>query len=290
MLIPEVVYIETVNKCNARCTMCPHPKMKREQGVMPNLIFEKTIQSLKELDLSEVQLFLHKEGEPLLDPNIVDRIQYAKEHLYGLQELGINTNAMLLTEDISMSLLQSGLDTIYFSIDGASAQTYNKIRIGLNYDVVESNVAKFFSLRKKYKKKINVIMQMVTNKDNYHEVELFKQRWQHESCEFYIKKMHCYLDGGNSSFQQDKSSTQLNICQDPFKMIVIYINGDAGTCCWDYENTYKIGNIMDFSVRELFNNEPFKYLREMQLKKKCDIIIPCNRCMRVYGNDVITPG
>ena len=54
------------------------------------------------------------------------------------------------------------------------------------------------------------------------------------------------------------------------------------------DNEYKIGNIQDDSLLNLCNNEKFNYLREMQSKKGCGDIAPCNRCMRIYGNDEIS--
>lgn len=79
--------------------------------------------------------------------------------------------------------------------------------------------------------------------------------------------MHCYLDGGNSSFVQNKKEKQSGVCQDPFRIMVIYSNGDIGVCCWDYNNEYKIGNIEDNTLLGLFNNPQFNYLRERQSKK-----------------------
>src|SRR3990170_3927583 len=286
-LKPTAIYIETTNKCNAKCIMCPNTKMTRKRAVMSEQIFEKTIDAISNLDLNDLQLFLHKEGEPLLDPDITARIKHAKNQLPNLKELIINTNAMLLTEKTSIELLESGLDTIYFSIDGASPETYNNIRLGLDYDSIASNVEKFFETHNKNKSNVKVIMQMLTDKHNMHEVDLFKKKWEDKKCEFYIKPMHCYLDGGSSSFQPDKSNYQLNVCDDPFRMMVIYADGSIGVCCWDYDNLYKVGHIDDDSLIKIFNNKKFTYLRDMQLKKNCSNIDPCNRCMRIYGNDTI---
>lgn len=287
MFIPQVIYLETVNQCNARCVMCPHKHMLRPKGIMSQQLFEVAIQSISQVNLNEISLFMHKEGEPLLDPNIIERIKYAKKKLVGLKELGINTNAMLLTPELSEGLLSSGLDTIYFSVDGASPETYNKIRINLDYNTVETNLRYFFALKRQRGNRIRVIMQMLTNNENHYEVAAFKEKWQDEQCEFYIKQMHCYLDGEHSSFVQNEKTKQLHVCQDPFKVMVIYVSGDIGICCWDYDNEHKIGNINDDTLLGLFNNSHFNYLREKQLKKECENIIPCNRCMRIYGNDTI---
>ena len=47
MLIPELIYIETTNICNAKCIMCPHVKMKRPQGFMSQQMFKKAILDLR---------------------------------------------------------------------------------------------------------------------------------------------------------------------------------------------------------------------------------------------------
>jgi len=288
MLMPEVIYIETTSVCNAKCIMCPHEQMERKQGTMSDSNFERTISTMQSINLTNLTLFLHKEGEPLLDRKIVERIKYAKANLKGLKELVINTNASRLTEDLSIGLLNSGLDTIYFSVDGATPETYNKIRVNLDYNKVEANIKNFFILKEKLRSNIKVIVQMVVSDDNRHEVELYNKKWQNEECNIFIKPMHCYLDGGRSSFPQINNTKQLHVCEDPFRMMVVYSNGDIGICCWDYDNEYKIGNIQDDSLLNLFNNEKFNYLREMQSKKECGDIAPCNRCMRIYGNDEIS--
>tara|TARA_B110000503_G_C7169209_1_gene423455 strand:- start:1069 stop:1956 length:888 start_codon:yes stop_codon:yes gene_type:complete len=288
MLMPEVIYIETTSVCNAKCIMCPHEQMERKQGTMSDLNFETTINGMKDIDLTNLTLFLHKEGEPLLDRKLVDRIKYVKANLKGIKEVIINTNASRLTEEVAIGLLNSGLDKIYFSLDGASPDTYNKIRINLDYNKVVANIENFFLLKEKLKSNIQIIIQMVVSDDNRHEVDLYNEKWGKEDCQVYIKPMHCYLDGGRSSFLQINSTKQLNVCEDPFRMMVVYSNGDIGICCWDYDNEYKIGNVQDDSLLNLFNNKKFNYLREMQSKKECGDIAPCNRCMRIYGNDEIS--
>lgn len=287
MLRPKVIYIETTNLCNAKCIMCPHENMTRKKGFMSKKIFEKIIEDCKEVDLREGQVFLHKEGEPLLDPFIIDRIRYAKDNLPEVKEIGINTNAMLLNEEISRNLIKSGLDTIYFSVDGASPETYNKIRINLDYNTVEDNIKTFFKIKEEMGSNIKVIMQMLVYEDNKDEIDKFKELWKDKASEFYIKVMHSYLDGGMSTITEKLSVEQIKICKDPFEIIVLFCDGSAGMCCWDYDNFIHIGNVMDNTIMELFNNEVFTKIRRLHNEKKCNELEPCNRCSRVFGLDEI---
>lgn len=287
-MIPKVIYIETTNICNANCIMCPHDSMKRPFITMQQNTFEKIINDMIDVDLSQTQLFLHKEGEPLCDNRIAERINYAYKMLPNVKEIGINTNAMFLSKDISDKLLNSGLNLIFFSVDGTSSETYDKIRINCHYDVVEKNIEYFLNERIRLKKDIRVVMQMLINENTLKQKDEYIKKWEKYNVEFYFKEMHCYLDGGNSSFEKPDFSRQINCCGDPFKILVYYADGNAGCCCWDYNNEYVIGNSGEQTLMELFNGEKIRFLREKQQQLDCMNIIPCNRCGRIYGKDKIT--
>ena len=288
MLIPNVIYIETTNLCNAKCIMCPHEKITRDPKIMEDRVFYKIIKDCKKNNIENVQIFLHKEGEPLLDKKIFTRIKYVKDEIGTKNEIGINTNAMLLSKENSRKLIESGLDTIYFSVDGVEKTKYEKIRKNLDYDIVVNNIKEFFKIKLELKSSIKVIMQMLTIEDNSLDEKIFKEIWGKYPCEFYIKRMHSYLDGGRSSLTKELERKQIKICEDPFKILVIYTNGEVGLCCWDYNNEYSIGNILEKDLVILFNNEKAHLMRKSQKKLDCKNIIPCNRCRRIFGKDLIS--
>jgi len=285
---PEVIYIETTNLCNANCIMCPHSKIKRNPIIMRDEIFYKAIEHLKEAAVKGKQIFLHKEGEPLLDPQIMERIAYADRMLGQDNEIGINTNAMLLAGKKAKQLLESGIDTVYFSVDGVSKKEYEAIRINLNFETVVENIKHFFKLHQQGKSKVRVIMQMLIQNDDSNSAEAFKNIWKKYSCEFYIKKMHGYLDGGHSSQTLKRSRFQMNTCTDPNRIEVVFTDGNVGLCCWDYNNEYNIGNVMEDSLIILFNNERANHLRRSLDRYEGEKIVPCNRCARIFGSDEIS--
>lgn len=285
---PEVIYIETTNCCNANCIMCPHDKMVRRKEVMHDEIYNKIVEGLKFCDLTKTQVFLHKEGEPLCDNKLISRIKYLSENNPEIKELGINTNAMLLTKEKSRELIESGLNLIFFSLDGATSESYEKIRVNCKYDVVVENVKYFLELRKKSNKKIRVVMQMLLFDFNMVEKEDYIKMWSQYDVEFYFKETHCYLDGGQSSFAKPVFQDQIKICEDPFKVLVYYVDGNVGCCCWDYNNEYVVGNVSEGNALELFNNNRIDFLRTKQKGLDCGEIKPCNRCGRIYGEDRIS--
>ena len=261
--------------------------MTRPKGVMSWSIFSSVINQCKQLDVSQLTLFLHKEGEPLLDKLLIRRIQHVKQELPNLGELGINTNGMLLSGEIAKQLLTSGLDTLFVSIDGNSPQTYNKLRAKLDFDTVSSNLDFFIEMKRSLDSKLRIIVQMAACQKNKHEIDSFKSRWEDKVDEVYIKSMHSYLDGGSSSISSRVSKDQRSSCFDPFNIIVVFWNGDCGVCCWDYDNIIKTKNVKEASLLEIFNGETFNLVRKAHSEKRCDTLVPCNRCLRVFGDDQI---
>ena len=286
---PKVVYIETTNLCNAKCIMCPHEKLNRQPAIMTDDIFDKAIDECKKMDLKNAQFFLHKEGEPLMDPQIMMRLRITATALAKNNEVGINTNASLFNNKKAEEFLESGANVIFFSVDGTNKEEYEKIRVNLKYEVVENNVRYFLKRCKEVNANIRVVMQMVVESKDENKSQAFIEKWREYPCEFYIKRMHGYLDGGRSSQTSELKNEQVNICDDPFRLMVIYTNGNVGLCCWDYNNEYCIGNIRDSGLADLFNNEKAKALRTAIIKRDCSNVIPCNRCAKVFGNDKITP-
>ena len=204
-------------------------------------------------------------------------------------KIGLSTNAMLLDENMAKALLSTGLDEIYFSLDGIDAESYGKIRINLDYDTVVRNIKKFFQLRSQSNMRLKVVMQMLIDSDSSPHIPVFIDQWGKYDCEIYIKRMHSYLDGGRSSLTRALSPKQINFCEDPNRILVIYIDGKTGLCCWDYNNEYSTGSIFRHSLNELFNNQAAHALRDALAKHNGDQITPCRRCARIFGNDIISP-
>lgn len=285
---PKIIYIETTNLCNAKCIMCPHERITRYPNFMSDDIFNKALKDCKKMKMKNKQIFLHKEGEPLLDPKIMERLKCFANEFSKDNEVGINTNAMLLTKEKTLEFIDSGANLIFFSVDGVNKEQYEKIRINLDYDIVEKNIIYFLETCKNRNVKIRIVMQMLVQSDNDIRIHEFIRKWEDYPCEIYIKRMHGYLDGGHSSQSKRIEKQQISTCEDPFRIAVVYTSGDVGLCCWDYNNEYSIGNIMENEINVLFNNERAQKLRKVIKEKRCSEIIPCNRCARVFGHDKIT--
>ena len=104
--LPFRIYqIELTSQCNIRCPYCPHPGMRRKQGVMSAEVLAACIRRV--VKQGSYCLVLHHFGEPLLHPELRRRLlQVAAAGL----PMMFSTNGLLLDE--SWDVLRSVPATI----------------------------------------------------------------------------------------------------------------------------------------------------------------------------------
>jgi radical SAM protein with 4Fe4S-binding SPASM domain len=164
--MPYKAQIEPTNKCNLSCQMCHRSIMPLSSiGEMKFANFKKIVDPL----LPYLQtVWLQGEGEPFLCKDIFKMIAYLKR-----KDVYVNTvtNATLLEETMTRAILSSGLDEIAFSIDGATARTYEQIRVGAHFKEVTENIRNFAStLENSSQKKPKLCAFVVAMKENLQEL------------------------------------------------------------------------------------------------------------------------
>ncbi len=134
--LPRELQLEVTAACNLACTMCLvsyRPKVGKRAGSMSYDMFRRLVDELPGLE----RLTLQGLGEPLLAPRIMDMIAYAAGR--GIA-VGFNTNGQLLTPARAERLAASGLSWLCISVDGAVAETYEAIRTGARFSLLERHV------------------------------------------------------------------------------------------------------------------------------------------------------
>jgi len=123
--------LEVTQQCDSRCVSCNIWRMpetslanNRSEIQQPELSFEEHIQVLSELEgLSCKAVQLHG-GEPLLNPRLADLVAHCSS--VGMFT-GIATNGLSMTRDKAKALVESGLGSIKFSLDGPK-EMHNRLR------------------------------------------------------------------------------------------------------------------------------------------------------------------
>jgi len=134
--LPAHLQVEITSACNLRCTMCLvryRPPVNKLAGAMRPELFRRLVD-----EVPVRRLTLQGLGEPLLSPHLSEMIAAAVGRDV---RVGFNSNGTLLTRRRARELVQSGLDWLHVSLDGATPAVYESIREGASFDRVVGNLA-----------------------------------------------------------------------------------------------------------------------------------------------------
>jgi radical SAM protein with 4Fe4S-binding SPASM domain len=207
-------------------------------------------------------------GEPLMRQDIEELIRYAKER--GIAYVSINSNGLLLNRDRALSLLASGLDHIEISIDAATAATYRNIRGSEKYDLLVGNVEQLLALRKERTRPIKVTVSFVRQEANQSELLLFRKLWMERVDQVYIREWHQHnrLVDGESVIEL--AQTPRHPCPYLWDRMIIHHDGQVRFCEADWECSYPVGDVTRESLKDIWNSDVYRCLRESHLLGKFD--------------------
>ena len=131
---PSIIQIEHTNRCNARCIMCNHFYTSNRKASEISFDVIRKIEPI--LPYCRL-IMLNGDGEPFLYSDIGKCINLYQK--YGVK-IGTNTNLSYLPDDILDQI--NGFEYLNISCDGASKETFELIRRGLDFDVFLENLKK----------------------------------------------------------------------------------------------------------------------------------------------------
>ncbi|MBN1782873.1 radical SAM protein [bacterium] len=273
---PEAFGLEITSVCNLSCVHCPphHPDyrhMHRKYGHMPMALFEKL---MDEIDThGPRRIALHKDGEPLLHPeirSILKRVKARRDHTVYL-----TTNAHSLDESVQISLIENRIDHVNFSLGAATAAFYEKVR-GPRFDRVIDNIRHFLNTVRESPWKPRISMQII-DLPEYPEMKAelrrFHALWRNEDVEIAVWKK---LNWG--VIQTGKSVFRRYPCYSLWEIMFVNSDGIVSPCCMDWTQALKTGNAAEQSLSGIWKGELQKRLREYHTAGREQELPLCASC------------
>ncbi len=285
-IVPERVVIETIYGCNARCSMCPiEMPSSRPKGIMPMDDFKRIVDALTPYR-EKVRMFdLFGLGEPLLDPLIFERIDYVRGA--GFRNLAFSTNAHLLDAGKQKRLLDTGIETVIFSIDGVKKETHEAIRARTDFDRVMKNALDTVRRRDEGGYKTRFVVRFIRMDMNRDEWEPFREIWGRATSADKNDIVSCYDVHNWSGVVADKDSVvsrrdpelEATPCHHIFEKLVILANGAVALCFEDVlEGQFRFGNAAEEDPIAIFNSERFNRIRRLHMSGKRTNLKICGEC------------
>jgi radical SAM protein with 4Fe4S-binding SPASM domain len=257
--------VEITTHCNLKCDFCIRTMQLRvgEFKGVRHMPWETYQTIVDESARNRLYGFcLNGMGEPLMHPELVRMVRYAKEK-GGFLDVMFNTNAILLTPEISEAVIHAGLDQMIFSIDGSTSMDYEKHRVGAKYERVVENIRTFQAVRDDLGRKLPLIrVTMIINSETTQEsLDRFVTQWD-EIADMITFQELAVLGRHDEISEQPRPAF---ICTQPWQRMAIDVNGNIIACCEaiNYHGNLILGKIGKDSIKDVWQGEKSNQLRQM---------------------------
>jgi len=238
---PTKFAVEVTAQCNLACAMCHHPAMQRPKGRMPLELWKRCADQVAAAS-PRTECWFSFCGEPLMEPDLLLKmLKYGKSA--GLCSLNLNTNGILLTPDLAGPILDSGVDLIVFGVDGFTQDTYGRIRIHGDRDVLYSNIENLLRERAARGNGPEIQVQFIEMDENMHELKAFKAYWLERGATVKVRNKLSW--GGKFDTPLCITPDERIACPWAMTMMHVFWDGRVPRCPGDTEGVEGAGNAWD---------------------------------------------
>jgi len=290
---PFMLQIEPTNACNLQCPLCP--VANNDLGRKPrNMKFEEYKSIIDDLESYLMILILWDWGEPFMNPDLPRMIRYASDR--DIRTV-TSTNAHFLDDEAYVkAVLQSGLSTLIVAIDSARDDNYEAYRRRGKLNKALSGLRKVVEMKKKLGSDTLIHMRMVIMRHNENELWSLKRLAKEIGVDrFSVKAVTPgYREPGPDMDRQfvprkrkyrfyaykwgtyERIRTEA-LCRRPWEISTILSNGDVVPCCWDYDDSMKVGNVFEEPFTKIWTGLAYRDLREKIFHERQNLV-RCTIC------------
>ena len=254
---PVIAQVEPTNFCNLSCPLC---LTTSETGARPraSLPLETFKNLIDEVGDYLLLIVLWSWGEPFLNPDVFDMITYAKAKRIVVHS---STHGNVpFNDEKADRLVDSGLDSLVFALDGATQETYAKYRRGGRVDAVISNIRNVVAAKQRKGSKTPLLtVRFVVMQHNEHEVHVVRDLARELGVDMFTVKTVDLPPARGADLDSDYAPDDRQYrrydyepggflrkklpfdCMRPSKRITLNANGQIVSCEWDYKALHSFG-------------------------------------------------
>jgi MoaA/NifB/PqqE/SkfB family radical SAM enzyme len=268
MTQPDIIQLDTTQRCNARCVYCNPQRWFGLTGEDMNLETAENVLG-KVVDAGWAERILeyrpYINGEPTLHPELKKFVELGRRYLP-------NAKIIILTNGIDVSNLPLDVDVISFTISAGNRETYKKVH---GVDQFVQVLINLYQVLKEKSDKTVVHASFVANRYNYPELNI----WKHFTFGAVQDVSPIHFTSAQKasevamSLNNDEIIHLATVCT-PMKLqrwracncfnnMSIGVHGELLTCC-DLDYTHNSGNILDDDLEELWINRCRSVFRDSQ--------------------------
>ena len=285
--LPNNMMVELTNACNHTCIFCTSSNMTRKIARMDEEFLISLMNEAHQEGVEEIGFYTT--GEPFVHKKLVLFVAEAKR--IGFRYTYISTNGALATPERAKRLMDAGIDSIKFSINASSRETYKVVHGKDEWDLVMSNLRYISEYRKILESPPKLFVTSIMTKitideqnsllasigdlvDEIKFVPIHNQSGQMLKAEGLLKP-----NLPQTTFKSD------NICMMPFNRLHVSCEGYLTLCCVDYQNYLTVADLKNVSLREAWSGEVFQDMRRHHLEQRLEGTL-CGNCWQGRSDNI----
>ncbi len=282
---PSQIIVDATEVCNLACIHCPHPEFKLspqyDARYLDLVLHNRMVDEVREYGHGYTQYIRYtSNGEPLVHPNIYDMLDYAVTRSGTFVTL--TTNGTIMNRKRIAKLLSSGLHMVDISIDAVSNETYAKVRVNGDLAVTSANVLQLLAMKRDLGVSTRIIVSFVEQPQNSHEVQAFEEFWKNNGVDqVVIRRLHSAAGGVKRialDMRNRQSSKKRYPCLYPWERILLTPKGELAFCPQDWYHGSVIADFRHVSIREVWQGDAYRRLREAHLQNDFSQHAFCGKC------------
>lgn len=304
---PRYFELEITTRCDLKCTMCEHTYWKEKPRDLTLEQFKHIVDQFPDLKwLGTTGI-----GSSFLNKDYLVMLDYVKKKRVYVE---LFDPCHRLSADLAQRIVAGGLiDRLYISMDGASKETYEKIRVGADFDVVKENIKNVVKIKREHKTMFpEISFHYIISKDNYREVprmiELVYELTARDNIGvMFSHLLHPFNEIKDKVFilpREIKEETMklskkygvraiwgknareerqpIEKCTE-WMMPFIFADGSVIPCCAgneanrrDFQVQHRLGNVFEENFKDIWEGSKYRQLRDSI--HRGGVPIPCQGC------------
>jgi pyruvate-formate lyase-activating enzyme len=278
--VPLTVQIEASSACDLRCKFCAlssETALKQRNHVMKNMsdeTFSIVIEQLKEFPKPFKRVYFCGLGEVLVNPRLPDMIRQIKPNGIAPQVM-IFTNAVNLTHEMSLALVDAGLDIMTISVNGLNSEDY-ELNCGrrIDYDKYIEQIAFLYAHKGNLRINLKTVDLCVNSEaDKQFFFDTFGNICDYINIET-IAPLHKGVDYSGGNIKNPKNISKFSsitgyrhVCVQPFRKLIISSLGKVNFCDAVYGFPYEELDIHKQRLTDIWNGQVHTQLLRNQLRE-----------------------
>ncbi len=273
--LPPRVIMDLRTDCNLKCPMCivhgdPNNPLLKD-FLRRDMPVDKAANLLDDLIDAQPMIMPSLWSEPLLSRKFREHARAIKERGFTL---AMNTNGLLLRDDLAAFFVEIEVDAVSISIDATTKETLMKVRGIDKLEKLHKAVDTMLTARGD-KQLPRIGVSFTEQAENEHERAEFIQRWAHKVD--FVRVGELFVDGG---FPNVKVEGPRKPCPALYSTMAIHANGNTSYCCLDGFGETNVGNVFEQGVSAVWNGEELNKVRYYHETGQWDKVPFCKNCER----------